>query len=113
MADLNAVFTTLRPAKDASLAVKFTHALQSTTPADWLQRAVLLGAPDSRPGDPSLFDIARARALTGSLAAWAALGHVLGLGDRHLGNLLLDAERAQVKHRLWAPIFLGCIRDAV
>lgn len=37
-------------------------------------------------------------AYTRSTAAISILGHILGLGDRHLHNIILDTERGEVVH---------------
>ncbi|CAE7839510.1 Atr, partial [Symbiodinium microadriaticum] len=35
---------------------------------------------------------------TRSCAVWSAVGHVMGLGDRHGENILLDTENAECMH---------------
>ncbi len=42
--------------------------------------------------------LARQRALGASLAASSASGYLLGLGDRHMDNILLDRESSEVVH---------------
>lgn len=35
---------------------------------------------------------------TSSAAAWSAVGHVIGLGDRHSENILVDTTNGQCVH---------------
>ncbi|XP_063934034.1 serine-protein kinase ATM-like isoform X2 [Zophobas morio] len=37
-------------------------------------------------------------AYTRSVAAWSMIGYVLGLGDRHIQNILIDCETAELVH---------------
>lgn len=32
------------------------------------------------------------------MAAWSALSYILGLGDRHLGNIMLKTDNAEIIH---------------
>lgn len=33
-----------------------------------------------------------------SMAAWCCLGYIVGLGDRHLGNIMLNTKTGSVEH---------------
>lgn len=47
--------------------------------------------------DPRAWHEARKRFIRSS-AAWSAVGHVIGLGDRHSENILVDAESGECAH---------------
>ena len=47
--------------------------------------------------DPHAWYEARIR-FTLSSAAWSAVGHVIGLGDRHSENILVDTESGECVH---------------
>ena len=47
--------------------------------------------------DPTAWLDARA-AFTRSAAVWSAVGHVVGLGDRHTENILLDTTNGECVH---------------
>ncbi|KAL7571763.1 hypothetical protein ACA910_002855 [Epithemia clementina (nom. ined.)] len=55
--------------------------------------------------NPHLWFEARTR-FTQSAAAWSAVGHVIGLGDRHAENILLDTTSGEVVH-----VDFDCIFD--
>eukprot|EP00095_Tigriopus_kingsejongensis_P005635 maker-scaffold420_size176246-snap-gene-0.24 protein:Tk05635 transcript:maker-scaffold420_size176246-snap-gene-0.24-mRNA-1 annotation:"target of rapamycin" len=69
----------------------FEHALEST-PGDDLAKILLLKAPSSE----VWFD--RRTNFTRSLAVMSMVGYVLGLGDRHPSNLLLDRMSGKILH---------------
>jgi serine/threonine-protein kinase ATR len=47
--------------------------------------------------DPTAWQEARARFVR-SAAVWSAVGHVIGLGDRHTENILLDVTNGEMVH---------------
>jgi phosphatidylinositol kinase/protein kinase (PI-3 family) len=63
--------------------------------------------------------LTRQRRFAQSVAASSIVGHLLGVGDRHLGNILLDVETGELVHidfavsadiglRLRVPELVGC-----
>jgi FKBP12-rapamycin complex-associated protein len=69
----------------------FEHSLESTS-GDDLSKIMLLKAPSSE----VWFD--RRTNFTRSLAVMSMVGYVLGLGDRHPSNLLLDRMSGKILH---------------
>lgn len=69
----------------------FEYALESTTGQD-LYRVLWLGSTGSEHW------LARRATYTRSLAVTSMVGHVLGLGDRHPANLLLERGTGNVVH---------------
>ena len=69
----------------------FEHSLQQT-PGDDLAKLLLLKSPSSE----VWFD--RRTNFTRSLAVMSMVGYVLGLGDRHPSNLLLDRNSGKILH---------------
>lgn len=57
--------------------------------------------------NPHLWYEARTR-FTLSAAAWSAVGHVIGLGDRHSENILVDTNNGELVH-----VDFDCIFDKV
>lgn len=55
--------------------------------------------------DPQSWYEARTRFIL-SVAAWSAVGHVIGLGDRHSENILIDGQAGEVVH-----VDFDCIFD--
>ncbi|KAL6760911.1 hypothetical protein V8C86DRAFT_1010253 [Haematococcus lacustris] len=74
-------------------ALRKVHAsLARDAPAELLTRQLWLGC-----GSTARW-WQRQRAFTASLAASSCMGYLLGLGDRHLDNILLDTESGQLVH---------------
>ena len=69
----------------------FEHSLENTT-GDDLAKLLLLKSPSSE----VWFD--RRTNFTRSLAVMSMVGYVLGLGDRHPSNLLLDRNSGKILH---------------
>jgi phosphatidylinositol kinase/protein kinase (PI-3 family) len=42
---------------------------------------------------------------TKSMAAWSCFGYIIGLGDRHLGNILINKKTGAVEHIDFDVIF--------
>ena len=40
------------------------------------------------------------------MAAWSCLGFIIGLGDRHLGNLMLNLKTGEIKDDFLGEISL-------
>ncbi|KNE54768.1 hypothetical protein AMAG_00723 [Allomyces macrogynus ATCC 38327] len=91
---LATVPTTHSVRRQCSVAqLRAIHAhLVATTPAAFLKSELLSIAPTARAY------LVGQRRFTHSAAAMSALGFVLGLGDRHLDNVLLDVASGQVVH---------------
>eukprot|EP00929_Paragymnodinium_shiwhaense_P022435 TRINITY_DN14335_c0_g1_i4.p1 TRINITY_DN14335_c0_g1~~TRINITY_DN14335_c0_g1_i4.p1 ORF type:complete len:3858 (+),score=1191.46 TRINITY_DN14335_c0_g1_i4:138-11711(+) len=66
--------------------------MEADSPADLISRELLLSAIH-----PSQH-FARCMAYTVSLALNSVVGHLIGLGDRHLDNVLLDLSTGEVVH---------------
>ncbi|KAI9178778.1 hypothetical protein H9P43_005440 [Blastocladiella emersonii ATCC 22665] len=66
--------------------------LVAGSPADWLRNALFLEATSAAG------ILAAARRFAHSSAAMAVVGYVLGLGDRHLDNVLVDPATGHVVH---------------
>ncbi|CAE8617738.1 unnamed protein product [Polarella glacialis] len=66
--------------------------MQADSPADLISRELLLSS--LHPGQ----HFARCTAYTQSVALTSVIGHLIGLGDRHLDNLLLDLVTGEVVH---------------
>ena len=66
--------------------------MQKDSPADIISRELLLSSLH-----PSQH-FARCVAYTASVALNSVMGHLIGLGDRHLDNLLLDLATGEVVH---------------
>lgn len=64
----------------------------SQTPGDDLKKVLLLNAADSSHW------LARRNNFTESLAVTSMVGYILGLGDRHPGNIMMDAKTARLVH---------------
>eukprot|EP01029_Cantina_marsupialis_P018394 TRINITY_DN422070_c0_g1_i1.p1 TRINITY_DN422070_c0_g1~~TRINITY_DN422070_c0_g1_i1.p1 ORF type:complete len:2040 (-),score=648.42 TRINITY_DN422070_c0_g1_i1:182-6301(-) len=69
----------------------FEHALRNTH-GDDLQNVLWLKAPNAQVW------LERRTNFTRSLATMSMVGHILGLGDRHLSNMMLDRETGKVQH---------------
>merc|ERR1712066_711850 len=69
----------------------FEHSLENTA-GDDLAKLLLLKSPSSE----VWFD--RRTNFTRSLAVMSMVGYVLGLGDRHPSNLLLDRNSGKILH---------------
>eukprot|EP00731_Ephydatia_muelleri_P014310 Em0008g30a len=70
----------------------FEHAIESTTSGDDLARVLWLKSPSSE----VWFD--RRTNYTRSLAVMSMVGYILGLGDRHPSNLMLDRLTGRILH---------------
>lgn len=66
--------------------------LSAATPSDLLSRELWVGAASARDW------CSRTRTFCLSLAAGSMIGYVLGLGDRHLDNLLVDLSSGSLLH---------------
>lgn len=69
----------------------FQYALDNTTGQD-LYRALWLGSDNSEAW------LGRRETYTRSMAVNSMVGHILGLGDRHPSNVLLDRASGKVVH---------------
>lgn len=88
---------------------------RSTWPSDTLKKVhleIARAAPGRLVADELLLGAAgpthwwhRQRSFTTSTAAMSVLGHVLGLGDRHLDNILFDTEQGGVVHVDFGVLF--------
>ncbi len=87
--------------------------LAAAMPSDLLRRELVLSA-----ASPAQ-QLSRQRRFAQSVAASSIVGHLLGVGDRHLGNILLDVETGELVHidfavsadiglRLRVPELVGC-----
>ena len=72
--------------------VSVLAAVEQSCPGDALQAALWLRAANSK------IWIERRTAFSRSLAVMSILGYVIGLGDRHLGNILLHGPSGKVVH---------------
>ena len=69
----------------------FEHALENTKGSD-LDRVLWLKSPNSEVW------LERRTNYTRSLAVMSMVGYILGLGDRHPSNLMLDRHTGKITH---------------
>ena len=75
-----------------SVLQRVHHLLSSQVPTDLFSSQVWLGSSSAAS------HYQRLKRFNSSLAASSALGYLIGLGDRHLDNILFDSNSAQIVH---------------
>ena len=81
-----------RRAWPISIMRQVMQELIKETPDDYLSQELWYASVDSR----HWFELTRR--ITRSVAVMSVIGYVIGLGDRHLDNLLMDFKRGEVIH---------------
>jgi PI-3-kinase-related kinase SMG-1 len=74
--------------------------LLAETPSNILSQEVLFASADASHW------YSLVKSLTESVAVMSVIGYILGLGDRHLDNLLFDINQGM--RNLAMPIFFAC-----
>ncbi|KAI9100689.1 kinase-like domain-containing protein [Phlyctochytrium arcticum] len=75
-----------------AVLVDVFHSLKGETPSDLLRKEFLCRSSDSRDWWE------RTKAFARSSAVMSVVGYVIGLGDRHLDNILIDSKTGEVVH---------------
>lgn len=83
---------------DASQALSI---MTKMTPKDIIWHKILSSDFDTSPFKVCV----RRQMFASSLACWSAFGAIIGLGDRHPGNILLDTRTGQVVHVDFSIVF--------